>query len=379
MHFLCKTVLNNDVIMIGRKINVPEKIWTYINEQQTVLSSIMDLRIEEKVHSNLNVDSIKRIIFVGTGSSYNVAIAARPMFVTCTNKEILVTNPSDFVDSNIVVNEHTLVVSISQSGKSANTNNALNYVKSKGATTLAITFNVDSEIATYSDSVIPLKCGEEKVGAKTKGYTGTLLTLFLLAIHLGTIGKSISESEVESLRKDMTQLIAHYDSVIADSFAWLEKNPEWFEADSIYVVGGKESLGTVFEGTLKILEMYRKPILGYEMDEFIHGPYNAVGEGDFIIFLNFAESDGQIERLIEFMSDKTDYYCVIQNKPIDMDSRHRLTLPKGKELTANLLNVVPLQVFAYELGRKNGIDPGIPRYRNMHDFMGSKIGLVNFN
>lgn len=361
-----------------------EDIMEYIKEQSSVLDNVLKYKrneIEKSIDS-INLATVDRILFVGSGSSYNVSLAVKNLYEKLLHKEVLCEYPFTLRNySHILANDSgkTLVIAISQSGKSTGPIECLKKAKAHGMETLSITYNTDSLITDFSDHVVPLFCGEEKVGAKTKGYTTTLLTLQLIGLYWSQKLNILAEEEADKYYNQLNEMICTIDDTIKKTRLWAKENKHWCDANSMVVVGYGSNLGSAMEGSLKILEMYRKPVLAYDVEEYIHGPYNSLGPDSHMIFLDiYSDVQNSITNLINYVSKITDNYLVVSNNGKGHD-QHYIHVAQSYETLSPLTSIIPFQIIGYEMAISLGINPGIPKYTDFHEQMKSKLGLVDFN
>jgi glucoselysine-6-phosphate deglycase len=364
-------------------------MWEYINSQSSILKNILNKELQqlEDLIMDIDMEQVERILFVGSGTSYNVGIAVKFMFEDLLKKEIRVEYPFPLRKYSTLLNnensESTLVIAISQSGKSIGTIECLKMAKSFGMKIVCLTSNIDSDITKEANYIIPILCGDEKVGPKTKGYTTTLLTLQIIALCLSKKMCLITCEDYDKNIKNIAEALNKIDKVVKVSNQWVKNNSEWSKASGIYIVGYGSNLGTAFEGGLKLMETIRKPICPFDIEEYIHGPYNAIDKDTHIIFINSGyKGDSEMKKVVNFLKDITDKYLVINfeddNNNVEYEYQ-TISIPKYEEYISPLLAILPFQVIASEIPKLLGINPGIPRYTNFHDIMGSKKGLVDFN
>lgn len=358
----------------------------YIDSQQSVLNNIIENELVkiERCADGIDLDNIEKILLIGSGTSYNVGIAVKNIFEHLLKKEVLVEYPFPLRKYSSLLDgkdkKSTLAIAISQSGKSTGTIECIEKSKNAGMKTACLTSNIDSEISKKVDFVIPVMCGDEKVGPKTKGYTATLLTLQVLALYLSRKAGLVSENWYNCYLGQIKSAISNMNKIIKESHDWFNKNIDWNKAASIFIVGYGPNMGTALEGGLKLLETFRRPVLSYDIEEYIHGPYNALGVDTHIIFIDsMGSGSNMMKKLVPFVEGITNHYLVISFDSDDYLDEHRINIPRCDEYISPIVCILPFQVIACEIAKSIGIDPGIPRYTNFHDLMGSKKGLVDFN
>lgn len=125
-----------------------------------------------------------------------------------------------------------------------------------------------------------------------------------------------------------------------------------------------------------MLETFRKPVLAYDVEEYIHGAYNSLNRNSFMIFID-AKPGGcpELRKLIDFTKTITENFLVIAagaGKMADITEEHIIHIPLCDELISPLISIIPFQVIAYKLAKSRGIEPEIPGYPGFHKIMGSK-------
>jgi glucoselysine-6-phosphate deglycase len=357
-------------------------MWSYISEQKQVLKNILEDKagIVQRSVGNIDLNKTSHIIFTGSGTSFNAGIAVRYMYESLLKKEIFVEYPYMLRNYSGLLNEAeskpALMIAVSQSGRSTGTLECVKKTKSMGIETAAVTSDKDSPLAAASDHVIEVMCGEEHAGPKTKGYTSTMLTLQLMALGFAKKAGFIGEKEYCNYLEQIWRMIENLDGVIQKSRQWIDKNMEWKNAKSICIIGYGPGYGTALEGSLKILETFRKPVLAYDVEEYIHGPYNSLDKNSFMIFID-AKPGGcpELNKLMDFAKNITKNFLVITadlRKTADMTEEHVIHIPPCDEFISPLISIVPFQVIAYRLAKSWGIEPEKPRYPGFHKIIGSK-------
>lgn len=357
-------------------------MWSYISDQKPVLRSILEDKagIIQRSVENIDLNKINRIIFAGSGTSFNAGIAVRYMYESLLRKEVFVEYPFMLRNYSGLLNEveskATLMIAVSQSGRSTGTLECVKKAKSMGIETAAVTADKDSPVAGVADHAVEVLCGEEQAGPKTKGYTGTITTLLLMALYLGQKAGLLDDKSCGIYLKQIRDAIEGIDDVIYKSLQWVNKNMGWNKAESICVIGYGPNYGTALEGSLKILETFRKPVLAYDVEEYIHGPYNSLDENSFMVFID-AKPGGcqELRKLTDFVKNITENFLVIAagaGKTADMAEEHIIHIPPCDEFISPLISIVPFQVIAYRLAKSWGIEPEISRYPGFHKMMGSK-------
>lgn len=311
--------------------------------------------------------NIKKVIFFGSGTSYNASIIAAHYFKQILGIDAAGQYPTVFKNyekadwTNTLKKEEILFVGISQSGTSRSTIEVMQHAKEQGYITLALTENIESEITKHVDNVVHLLCGKELTPPETRGYTVTVLTLYLWVISVAKALGIYSECQYNEAIKDAEELADNFEIVVKESEAWYDYNKATIlNSDRIYVLGYGVDFGSALEGMLKIGEMLRIPTLGYELEEYSHGPTMSLDRRQTIILIGSDEAE--FERMLLFrktFKKYTDRVHVITYKEIDNDDRDVVFSIKTNKYLAPIMYTVPLQFVAAKGAKDIGIDTNI--------------------
>lgn len=310
---------------------------------------------------------IKKVIFFGSGTSYNVSQLAAYYFKHIANVAAEAQYPTVFINyekpdwTGCLKSEEILFVGISQSGTSISTIEVMKYAKENGYHTLAITGNLDSEITKYVDTKVHLLVGDELTPPETKGYTVSALSVYLWALECAKKLGCIAEETYQELLSDADQLVHNFESVIQESEVWYDRNKATIvNSDRIYALGYGIDFATALEAQLKIGEMLRLPTIGFEIEEYSHGPTMAMKPNQTIFMVGSDEAE--FERMLQFrkaFKKYTDRVHVITGKEIEHDERDLVFSQRTNKYLAVLMHTVPFQFVAAKGAKDIGIDTGV--------------------
>jgi glucoselysine-6-phosphate deglycase len=345
----------------------------YMKDQPRALRSVLE-RKDVFVNPFVNVfkkHPIKKVLFFGSGTSYNASIIAAHYFKQIVGIDAAGHYPTVFKNyekadwTNTLKKEEILFVGISQSGTSRSTVDVMKHAKEQGYITLALTENLQSEITKHVGHVVHLLCGKEVTPPETRGYTVTVLSLYLWAVSTAKTVGVLTETQYDQYIRDAQELTDRFESVITESEAWYDRNKTTIvNSDRIYVLGYGVDYGSALEGMLKIGEMLRIPTLGYEIEEFSHGPTMALTDRQTIFFIGSDEAE--YDRMLLFrdtFKKYTDRVHVITYQEIDHDDRDIVFSVTTNKYLAPLLYTVPLQFAAAKGAKDIGIDTNINPFK----------------
>jgi glutamine---fructose-6-phosphate transaminase (isomerizing) len=298
------------------------------------------------------------IVLAARGTSDNAAQFGRYLLEITTGIPVSLAAPAIYTLYNARVGfRDALVVAISQSGESTDTNLVLAEARKQGALTVGITNEATSELARLAEHVFFVRAGHEKSVAATKTYTGQLLMLYLLAYALG--GK-IRPDDLARLPER-----AHLALQLEPEITELSERYRFM--DHAVVMGRGLNYATAFEFALKLMETCYVVAERFSSADFLHGPI-ALVEPNFPVFV-FAPSGVTwpgIRDAVDKLRPLTAETVIItdaSNRDAAAHPGNRLIrLPQRiKELYTPIPYIIPAQIFAACLASQKGLNPDRPR------------------
>lgn len=345
------------------------KMWNYIEEQVSVLNTILDQEKELLKSIPQSFFEIEEIIIAASGSSLNAAMLASSLTEQLSIIRVTVENPFQLRYHSSLLKNKTrkkLLIVLSQTGKSVGTLECVSLAKAHQIPVLALTADATSPIAQQADTHLLVLCGEEPVGPKTKGFSATVLTLHLLLMYL-------TKDQRHSLIIDEYQKsIQDLPKNISDTKTWCKKHEDWAKAKVISIVGFGINHATAREGSLKLLETMQIPVMNFEMEEFMHGPHRTIVSNSYVIMVD-AHGHGEelMDHLITFTGSKTDHYLIISHRQEEND--HTICVEEYP-LTHSWLNlVIPFQVMCTYFPEVNGVNSSEPIYGDFATTVGTRM------
>ncbi|QQO08483.1 SIS domain-containing protein [Breznakiella homolactica] len=272
----------------------------YITEQPRVLRSILGDRKENTLRftEEWKRGSPDRLYLVASGTSNNAAAMAVPFMEELLGTEVRVAPPTLLPR---VYGNSPFALFVSQGGNSNNTISAIE--QWKGIHSLALTGQKECRINEIHPHV-SIGCGPETAGPKTKGYTATVMTLYLLALETALALGRISGEEYRSYIGVLETAVENMEGNIRRCETWLSENLESLKKiEKCFVVARTTAFPVAQEGALKILETMLVPAAAYEFEEYLHGPICALDDRMAGIYLLPESGDGafnRMNRLVEF-------------------------------------------------------------------------------
>ncbi|GMP41431.1 hypothetical protein CsSME_00011532 [Camellia sinensis var. sinensis] len=308
----------------------------------------------------------RRIVFIGCGTSYNAALAARPILEELSGIPVTMEVASDLLDRQGPIYREDTTVFVSQSGETADTLHALEYALENGALCVGITNTVGSAIARNTHCGVHINAGAEIGVASTKAYTSQIVVMAMLALAIG--GDAISsQARREAIIDGLFELPSKVREVLKLDQEMKDLAKLLIAEQSLLVFGRGYNYATALEGALKVKEvalMHSEGILAGEMK---HGPLALVDENLPIVVIAtrdacFSKQQSVIQQLharkgrLIVMCSKGDAASVSVG-----GSCRVIEVPQVEDCLQPVINVVPLQLLAYHLTVLRGYNVDQPR------------------
>ena len=349
----------DNTTVLGNMAEQPERLaYVFQNRKDFITPFIEKLRSSR----------IRKIIFFGSGTSYNVSLIAAYYFKHIAGIAAEAQYPTVFMNyekadwCGFLSKDEILFAGISQSGTSRSTCELMEHAKENGYPTLALTGNLNSEICRHVDVSCPMLVGDELTPPETKGYTVSLLSVYLWALEAALNKGTLDRERYERKITECEDFIGHFDQVMKESASWYERNKTTIvNSDRIYVLGYGIDYGSALEAQLKIGEMLRLPCLGYEIVEYSHGPTMALNKKGTVFMIGSEEKEyGQMLEFKEAFRQYSDRVHVITCKDAEgLDGRDLVFSLKADKYLAPLMYTVPFQFVAAKGAKDIGIDTAI--------------------
>ena len=329
----------------------------------TINSMLTDDRNKE-VFANININEYSKITIIGCGSAYHVGMISKYIFEKLVRIPVEVDLASEFRYRNPIVDEQTLIISISQSGETADTIAALREAKAKGAMTLSIVNVIGSTLARESDFVIYTLAGPEISVATTKAFSTQLAVIYILAFIFALQADKIELETANDILKEVKNLSSHIEEVIDNSEPIKEIAKECAKKNNIFFIGRNIDYAIAMEGSLKLKEISYINSEAYAGGELKHGTISLIEDGSLIIALSTVQSlEDKIQSNIEqVISRGADVILITDSDKIrEQEHLEILRVPKTEEILSGSLSVVLLQILSYYTALEKGCDIDKPR------------------
>jgi len=309
----------------------------------------------------------ERIVMVACGTSYHTALTARYWLERYLQVSVEVDVASEYRYRNPVIGSNTWLITLSQSGETADTLEALRLFRRRTPDnfTLAICNVATSSLVRESHGSIELHAGPEIGVASTKAYTAQLTVLALFAMKLAMRAGVMDADEWSQHYQALLSVPAGLESLLNDAKDVEALTPMFMDVHGALFLGRGPSYPLALEGALKLKEISYLHAEGYPAGEMKHGPIALIDEQLPVIVI--APKQYHLEKVISNLYEVkargakvillTDADRSVYPEQVDA----HINLPEGDFFTAPILAAIPLQLLAYYVARSKGTDVDQPR------------------
>jgi glucosamine--fructose-6-phosphate aminotransferase (isomerizing) len=324
------------------------------------LNSAEDAKHTQKVFSE-----IEKVMIVACGTSFYAGSVGKYLIEKLSGVSTEVDIASEFRYRDPVVSSKTLIITVSQSGETADTLAAIRLAKEKGAKTLSLCNVKNSTIDREAHGHLYLNCGPEIGVASTKAFVSMLTMMNLIALGIAQAKNKISEkAEAEHLQAllalpNQLEVVLAYDKYFSEAANSLK------DFKGFLYMGRGVNFPIAMEGALKLKELAYLHAEGYASGEMKHGPLALVDSRMAIVMI--APSDDLYEKTVSNLEEararggKIIALGTGKNEKLKAISERYLAIPKAHWATNPILAVVPLQLMAFHLASSLGHDVDQPR------------------
>jgi glucosamine--fructose-6-phosphate aminotransferase (isomerizing) len=316
--------------------------------------------------------SLKRINIVASGTSRHAGMAGQFMIQDLANVPVDVDYASEFEYRNPLICRDELTIVITQSGETADTTAAQREAKAKGSRTIAISNVMDSTIAREADGVLYTHAGTEISIASTKAFTAQMAVLFLFAVYLGQVRAKLTKEQVRRYIRELLELPTKTETVLESASDLKALADEYHQVGDFLFLGRAIHYPVAMDGALKLKEVSYIHAEGYPTGETKHGPNAMIDENLPVVIIgtrdgNDAGSVVRYEKNVAnikgFKRHSARVIAIATEGDVEMRqlANHTIFVPHASELLSPILEIVPLQLFAYYMAVRKGLDVDRPR------------------
>ena len=306
-----------------------------------------------------------KIVITACGSAYHAGVVGKYVIEALCRIPVECELASELRYRNPIIDGHTLLIVVSQSGETADTIAAMRECMERGAKCLAIVNVVGSTIARLADNVIYTHAGPEIAVATTKGYTTQLAALYLFAVWAAKLLCRIDDRRYAELIEGLRTLPSLVQRAIDLNVHVKYLSERWHSLSSLFFIGRNMDYAVAMEGSLKLKEISYIHSEAYAAGELKHGTIALIDEKRLVVAL--CCQDALFEKMVSNIQEvkargaKVLGVAPEGNRRIFAEADDVLYSPRGERLFAALPEIVPLQLFAYYVARENGCSIDKPR------------------
>jgi len=330
------------------------------------------VRLEDIRISTEELRALRRINIVASGTSRHAGMAGQFMIQELAGVPVDVDYASEFEYRNPLIGRSELSIFITQSGETADTTAAQREAKRRGSHTIAISNVTDSTIAREADGVIYTHAGPELSIASTKAFTAQMACLFLFALHLGQVRESLSPALAKRYIVELLNLPSKTEMILAAADQVEELAEQYYRVDDFMFLGRAIHYPVAMDGALKLKEVSYIHAEGYPTGEAKHGPNALIDFRLPLVMIATCDraDSGSVLRYEKTVSNLLGFrkqggtviaLATKGDTKIPHLANQTFFIPETLELLSPILEIVPLQLFAYYVATKRGLEVDHPR------------------
>jgi glutamine---fructose-6-phosphate transaminase (isomerizing) len=311
------------------------------------------------------VRELRRIVVLACGTAYHAGVVGRYVIEEWARVPVEPDIASEWIYRNPVIDDHTLVIGISQSGETRDTIEAMKLARAKGARTVAITNMMGSQITREVDSVLYTRCGLEVGVAASKTFTAQVSLLFLVALKLAQVRATMPPGEISFILDKVYELPDKIDRFL-DGDHPIEEIAQRFSDRPFFLYLGRHiGLPVALEGALKLKEISYIPTEAYSAGEMKHGPIALLDEDTPVVVVatDIHVYDKLVSNIQEVRARGAHVIAIATdgNEDIQHHADDVIYVPKTPKFLQAVLAIIPLQLLAYRIARLRGLNVDQPR------------------
>ena len=311
------------------------------------------------------IAQLERVVLIGCGTSLHAAQVGRHFIERLAGIPAEADSASEFRYRDPIIGPRTLVVSIGQSGETADTVAAMHLAREKGATLVTICNAEESQAARVADGALYMRAGLEVGVASTKTFIASLTILHLLAIYLGRVRGNLDAGTTRRLVDELARGPGLIGELLAEADAYGELARRIGHYGNFLFLGRGANAAIASEGALKLKEISYIHAEGYPAGEMKHGPIALIDPGMCTVALapRDALRDKTLNNIKEVKARGGAVVAVLTRGDTDAAAQvdYPLFIPEAPELLLPALTTVPLQLLSYHIALLRGCDVDQPR------------------
>lgn len=310
-------------------------------------------------------ENVNRVVITACGSAMHAGLIGRNMIERLARIPVSVDIASEFRYQNPIIDKQTLVITISQSGETADTIAALRLAKSQGAKTLSVVNVKGSSVARESDYVLYTHAGPEISVCSTKAYTVQVAVMYLIAFRLAYVSGQISEEETKTYMHHLVGVAEQVEETLGFDSQVANIAKRIAGASSIFFIGRGLDHALSCEGSLKLKEISYIHSEAYAAGELKHGTISLITDNVPVIALaTQPDVYAKVISNVQEVRSRGAKIILITDRNASVDPSlcdHQIVLPETSPLFTPFVSAVVLQYLAYYVSVEKGLNVDQPR------------------
>jgi len=309
---------------------------------------------------------VRRVVIVACGTSYHAGLVGRYAIEWWSRLPVEMDIASEFRYRNPVLDEHDLVIGISQSGETADTLAAMRLARERGSKVLAITNIQGSQATRDSDGVLFTRAGLEIGVAATKTFVAQVAAMYLFALKLAQLRGKLEQEVIDGLTAELRAMPHAISTLVESVDDRIEAIAQhWKDAGFFLYLGRHVGLPICLEGALKLKEVSYIPTDAYAAGEMKHGPIALLDEQTPVVCV--ATDSPVLDKVLSNIAEvraRGAHVIAVATEGSGQVAEHAeevVEVPRTDWLLQPLLAVIPLQLLAYYIARARGLNVDQPR------------------
>jgi glucosamine--fructose-6-phosphate aminotransferase (isomerizing) len=309
---------------------------------------------------------VRRIVIVACGTAHHAGLIGRHAIEQWARVPVEVDVASEYRYRNPVVGPDDLVIGISQSGETLDTLVAMRTARERGATVLAVTNVMGSQITRQADGVLYTRAGLEIGVAATKTFVSQMTAMYLIALRLAEVRGTMDRSQLKPVISDLKRLPHMISELLERDVSNIETIAEAHHAAPFFLYLGRHiGLPIALEGALKLKEISYIATDAYAAGEMKHGPIALLDKNTPVVVVanESPVRDKVISNMQEVRVRGARVIAVATEGDVEIGEHadEVIRIPRTDWMLAPLLAVIPLQLLAYNIARRRGLNVDQPR------------------
>jgi glucosamine--fructose-6-phosphate aminotransferase (isomerizing) len=309
---------------------------------------------------------IQRVVIVGCGTAYHAGLIGRYAIEHWARVPVEVDIASEYRYREPVVGPEDLVIGISQSGETADTLAAMRTARAGGATVLAVTNVMGAQATREADGVLYTRAGLEIGVAATKTFVAQMTVMYLIALRLAELRGVMDRAELKPPISELKRLPHRITELLERDISGIEAIADaHHDAEFFLYLGRHVGLPVALEGALKLKEISYIATDAYAAGEMKHGPIALLDENTPVVVV--ATESPVLEKVVSNIQEvrargaRVIAVATEGDEEIAQHVDEVISIPRTDWMLAPLLAVIPLQLLAYHIARRRGLNVDQPR------------------